>query len=70
MEELVTALLLLARMDDEEAASTAAVDLDDLVLAEARRVRGQPVRASMSPASARARSRVTGCCWDRWLPTC
>jgi signal transduction histidine kinase len=40
MEELVAALLLLARMDDGVPVETDAVDLDDLVLAEARRVRG------------------------------
>ena len=40
MEELVTALLLLARMDDVAPFSTAPVDLDDLVLEEARRARG------------------------------
>ena len=41
MEELVTALLLLARMDDAAPTSNAPVDLDDLVLEEARRARGQ-----------------------------
>jgi len=41
MEDLVTALLLLARMDDVAPASGAPVDLDDLVLEEARRARGQ-----------------------------
>ncbi|MBV9831985.1 MAG: HAMP domain-containing histidine kinase [Marmoricola sp.] len=39
MEELVAALLLLARMDDAPPPTAAAVDLDDLVLGEARRVR-------------------------------
>jgi signal transduction histidine kinase len=39
MEDLVAALLLLARVDDEPPPVNAAVDLDDLVLAEVRRVR-------------------------------
>jgi signal transduction histidine kinase len=39
MEELVTALLLLARLDDEAERVAQPVDLDDLVLEEVRRVR-------------------------------
>ncbi len=39
MESLVTALLLLARLDDEQVPRLVPVDLDDLVLEEVRRVR-------------------------------
>jgi signal transduction histidine kinase len=39
MEELVTALLLLARIDDGVPATAGPVDLDDLVLAQARSLR-------------------------------
>lgn len=40
MEELVTALLMLARLDDGQRGALNAVDLDDLVLQEVRRHRG------------------------------
>ena len=39
MEELVSALLILARIDDGVPATAGPVDLDDLVLAQARRLR-------------------------------
>ena len=53
MEELVAALLLLARMDDASRPTAGPVDLDDLVLAEARRLRhdGGP-RVDVSGVSA------------------
>ncbi len=41
MERLVTALLLLARLDDEAPPPPVPVDLDDLVIEEVRRVRGR-----------------------------
>ena len=40
MEELVTALLLLARIDDEVEQRQEPIDLDDIVLEEVRRARG------------------------------
>jgi signal transduction histidine kinase len=53
MEELVAALLLLARIDDGVPATAGPVDLDDLVLAQARRLRqeGGP-RVDVSGVSA------------------
>jgi signal transduction histidine kinase len=52
MEELVTALLLLARMEDSTHRSLSPVDLDDVVLAEARRRRGAGPRIDVSGVSA------------------
>jgi signal transduction histidine kinase len=45
MEELVSALLLLARLDDADLGAAPATDLDDVVLAEVRRAR--PARPSV-----------------------
>ncbi len=58
MEELVTSLLLLARLDDEIEQRTEPVDLDDVVLEEVRRCRarsgdtGDPVRLDASQVGA------------------
>jgi signal transduction histidine kinase len=53
MEDLVNALLVLARLDDAPAArADRPVDLDDLVLMEARRQRGGGARIDVSGVSA------------------
>ncbi len=54
MEELVRALLMLARLDDKETAPGHPVDLDDAVLHEVSRLRDQdvPVRIDMRHVSA------------------
>lgn len=44
MQDLVDGLLLLARLDEHQSHPIEAVDLDDLALAEARRLRGMGVR--------------------------
>ena len=52
MEDLVNALLVLARLDDAPARDDRPVDLDDLVLMEARRQRNGGARIDVSGVSA------------------
>lgn len=57
MQELVEGLLLLARLDEQRARPAAAVDLDDIVLGEAVRLRGMGVEVDTTGVAA---ARVTG----------
>lgn len=57
MQDLVEGLLLLARLDEQRLRATAPVDLDDIVLGEAARLRGLGVAVDASGVAA---VRVTG----------